>query len=92
MGTQAPLPEGERGQEAHAFEHEVNLLIRFAREHPGKPLVLVLEPRAGALGRQRQRLRSNFLKAGIPTYPSLKRASRSLSKLISYHEFQSGLQ
>jgi len=71
---------------------EVDLLTRFAKEHAGKPLVLVLEPRPGALGRHRQRLRSDFLKAGIPTYPSLKRASRSLSKLISYHEFQAGYQ
>jgi acyl-CoA synthetase (NDP forming) len=52
-----------------------------------KPVVFVLDSEGGdpELAAQGARLRGEFGRAGIPAYPSLKRAARALMRLYRYH-------
>ncbi len=67
----------------------VDSLTRFDRENTSrKPLVIVLQPglmrfRPG----QREQLRQELLKSGIPVYFSVEEASLALGKFLQYHEF-----
>lgn len=69
----------------------VDDVLGFAREHQWgrKPLVLVLE--AGGEGFSpglRAVVQERMLKAGVPVYMSLERASRALSRFAQYHQYR----
>lgn len=67
----------------------VEILSRFNNENPsGKPLIIVLQPGVFhfLLG-QREKLRTELLKNGVPTYLSLEQASHALGKFFKYQEF-----
>lgn len=67
----------------------LDTMIKFDRENiHRKPLVIVLQPGLlRFLPGQREQLRQELLKAGIPVYLSIERASRALGKFIRYHQF-----
>lgn len=59
----------------------------------GKPIVIVLqEPAGGVSPELREHVHDEFLRAGIPAYSSLDRASRAIAKLVQYHEFHGNHQ
>ncbi len=62
---------------------------KFNNENPsGKPLIVVLQPGViKFLPGQRERLRTELIKNGVPTYLSLELASNALGKFLSYQEF-----
>ena len=68
-----------------------NFLIEFARNNPHhKPLVVTTNMygnNAGAAGTA-ERIRREFVSAGVPAYGSLEDAARALDRFIKYHEFQ----
>jgi len=75
--------------------NEVNdFLIDFAANNPyGKPLVVTTNMYGNDLhlaGLAAQR-RLEFIKAGIPAYPSLESAARAMTRFIEYHQFQRAL-
>ena len=67
----------------------LNSLIKFNYENaPAKPLIVVLKPSmAHFLPGQKDRLRQELLKDGIPVYYSLERASQAIGKFTRYHQF-----
>ena len=66
-------------------------IIKFNRENvPHKPLIMALQAGIGPLlPGGRARVQQELIKAKIPVYLNLDRASRALSKFIQYHEYQS---
>jgi len=77
------------------YQRQITILSKFSKGSPHrKPVVVVLQLWRGGVGGaagQRARLQAEFIRAGIPAYPSLERASRALAKFIQYHEFQGQL-
>lgn len=68
----------------------VDTLTRFDRENiHRKPLIIVLQPGLiRFLPGQREQLRQELLKSGIPVYFSLEQASNAMGKFLQYHEFR----
>jgi hypothetical protein len=64
-------------------------IIKFNRENvPHKPLIMALQAGIGPLlPGGRARVQQELIKAKIPVYLNLDRASRALSKFIQYHEY-----
>jgi acyl-CoA synthetase (NDP forming) len=66
-------------------------IIKFNNENvQRKPLIMTLQPGIGPLlPGGRARVQQELIRAKIPVYLSLDRASRALSKFIQYHEYYS---
>lgn len=91
---QRPPSDALREAVEKQFQVVMNSLIKFDRENVyRKPLIMVLQPGIGPFfPGQRGRAQEELLKAGIPVYFSLERASRAVGKFLQYHEYQKRAQ
>jgi len=66
-------------------------IIKFNRENvPHKPLIMALQAGIGPLlPGGRARVQQDLMRAKIPVYLSLDRASRAVAKFVQYHEYRS---
>jgi acyl-CoA synthetase (NDP forming) len=89
-----------QAQDQSTFEEAVEkqsqvvmeILTKFQKEKASnKPLVIVLQPGViRFLPGQREIVRKELLKRGIPAYLSLEQASNALGKFLRYHRSQQG--
>lgn len=85
--------DDEHNQEDSGHRHsEVDdFLINFAKQNPyQKPLVVTMNMYGNdlRLAAQAERLRREYVTAGIPAYGSLESAAKAMARFIKYHEFQ----
>jgi acyl-CoA synthetase (NDP forming) len=84
--------DGQHRKEREKGYREINdFLISFAKKNPyQKPLVITTNMYGNDLigAGAAERLRREFVSAGIPAYGSLESAARALDRFIKYHEFQ----
>jgi acyl-CoA synthetase (NDP forming) len=84
--------DGQHREEREKGYREINdFLISFAKKNPyQKPLVVTTNMYGNDLNGAgpAERLRREFVSAGLPAYGSLESAARALDRFIKYHEFQ----
>jgi len=85
-GTLGPV-----GEERRAFIDALMEAPQRVRDRFGKPVVIVLPIGSDEVDkidaeRGRREIRDTYLKAGIPSYPSLERAVRAVAHVVRYYE------
>lgn len=92
MASKSDMPSLQEAIDGEA-EIMLDTLIQFDHNNSnGKPLIVVfVENLARFLPGQEDRCRQRLLKAGIPVYYSLERASRAMGKFVRYHQLQTEL-
>ena len=84
--------EEEMREERMKKYYEINnFLIQFALNNPQhKPMVVTTNMYGNNLNAAgtAERIRREFISAGVPAYGSLEDAARALDRFIKYHEFQ----
>jgi len=83
--------EEHREVREKGYREANDFLISFAKDNPyKKPLVITTNMYGNDLNGAgaAERLRRDFVSAGVPAYGSLESAARALDRFIKYHEFQ----
>ncbi len=82
-------PDALHGAVEGQTQAVLETLIGFTHKNVHcKPLIVVLQPGMGHISSgQQEWLQQELIKAGIPVFSSLERASRALGKFVKYYKF-----